>query len=141
MAAFSGIAPHAHWLLRLGLAGVFLYHGIIKFPMLDMLAEMMGFPVFMVALLAVAETLGGIFILVGGFGFDWMTRAAGAIFTVVMIGAIVLVHAQHGWNSVTLNPDDPQMGMMQNVMYLMAALYFLIAGNGRPATTTPAAAG
>lgn len=139
MEALNRVAPHAHWLLRLGLAGIFLYHGLVKFPMLEMMAEMMDFPVWMVAMLAVAETLGGVFILVGGFGFDWMTRAAGAIFAIVMIGAIVLVHLEHGWNSVTVMPDDPQMGMQQQFMYLMAGLYFLIAGNRVPPTAAPAA--
>lgn len=51
METLDRIAPHAHWLLRFSLASVFLYHGITKFPMLGMLAYMMGMPVAMVGML------------------------------------------------------------------------------------------
>ena len=96
----SPLAPHAHWFLRLSLASVFIYHAVTKFPNLEGVSQMIGFPVFLVAVLAVVELLGGILILLGGISKDWMTRLAGLIFVVVMIGAIFKVHLAHGWNSI-----------------------------------------
>ena len=111
MKAFDSIAPHAHWLLRAAIASVFLFHGITKFPVLGMMAEMMQMPFLMVLMLAVAETLAGLLILIGGFGPDWATRLAGLIVAVDMVGAIMLVHWQHGWNSVNMGTGNEGRGM------------------------------
>lgn len=92
MNALNRFAPHAHWLLRIALASVFLYHGITKFPSLGGLAEMMGMPVLAVALVARMETAGGAFVLVGGFGNDLLTRLGGLFLAPVMLGAIAMVH-------------------------------------------------
>lgn len=127
MNALKSLAPHAHWLLRIGLASVFLYHGPGKFADLEGLAAQMSMPVFMVALLAVMESLGGVLILAGGVLKDWMTRLAGLIFAVVMIGAIALVHFPNGWNSIG------NLGMEFQFTLLMTALFFLIRGNDTPA--------
>jgi putative oxidoreductase len=124
-------APYAHWLLRLALGSVFLYHGITKFPALGGLAEMMGMPVFMVGLLATAETVGAVFILVGGGGWDWMTRVGGLLIAPIMLGAIFMVHLQHGWNSVNMGSGNMGRGMEFQVTLLMIALYFLVVGNRR----------
>ena len=35
------LAPYAHWLLRIALAAVFLYHGLTKFPNAEKLSLMM----------------------------------------------------------------------------------------------------
>ena len=47
------LAPYAHWTLRLALAGVFLYHGLTKFPNLGGMAAMMGLPVAILTLVAI----------------------------------------------------------------------------------------
>lgn len=52
---FSGVV---HWLPRLTLAATFLYHGLGKFPMAEGMAQIMGWPVILVYLLALAE-IGG----------------------------------------------------------------------------------
>ena len=70
------LAPHAHWLPRLSLASIFLYHGLTKFGNLSGLSEMMGMPTFAIGLLGAMESVGGILILVGGAGRDWATRVA-----------------------------------------------------------------
>ncbi|MEX0747658.1 MAG: DoxX family protein [Rhodothermales bacterium] len=123
------LVSRAHWLLRIALAGIFLYHGITKFPALGMLAEMMGMPSFMIALLATMETAGGILILAGGIGPDWATRAAGAIFAVVMLGAIMMVHFSNGWNSVNMGMGNEGRGMEFQFSVLMTSLFFVITGN------------
>lgn len=138
MNALDRFGPKAHWLLRLSLASVFLYHGLTKFPALGMLSDMMGMPSAMIAMLASMETLAGILILVGGIGPAWATRTAGAIVSVVMLGAIGMVHLQHGWNSVNMGMGNEGRGMEFQFTLLTIALFFLIAGNGASTIGTPA---
>lgn len=130
MNTLNRLAPHAHWLLRIALASVFLFHGLTKFPQLQGMAEMMGMPVFMIALVALAETAGGALILVGGFGPDWATRLGGLLMAPVMIGAIAMVH----WGQWSFAPSEthPMGGMEFQFTMLMIALYFVIVGNGLP---------
>ncbi len=124
---FSGLG---HWLPRLSLAATFLYHGFPKFGMAQGMADMMGMPVIAVYMLALIEVGGALLILWGGFGPDWATRVSGLIFTVVMLGAIGMVHAQHGWNSVNMGPDMPGKGMEFQVLILTTSLFFAFKGNG-----------
>jgi len=125
----KSIIPHAHWFLRFALASVFLYHGLTKFPALGMLSEMMGMPSLMIGLLAAMETAAGILILVGGFGPEWATRVAGVIITMVMLGAISVVHFQNGWNSVNMGMGNEGRGMEFQVTLIMIAVFFIITGN------------
>ena len=125
----SRLASQAHWFLRLALASVFLYHGLTKFPVLGGMAEMMGMPVFVVGLLAGAETLGGLLILAGGVGPDWMTRLAGLLLAPIMLGAIFMVHLEHGWNSVNMGSGNMGRGMEFQFTLLMMSVYFLAVGN------------
>ncbi len=124
-------ASQAHWLLRIALASVFLYHGLDKFPQLDMMAQGMGMPVFMIAMVAVMETLGGLGILVGGFTKDWVTRLSALALVPVMLGAIVMVH--WGRWAFTATESHPMGGMEFQVVLLLLALFFLIRGNGTQA--------
>ena len=117
------LAPHAHWFLRLALASVFAYHGLTKFPNLEGLSGMMGMPVPMIAVLATVETIAAAMIVVGGISKDWMTRLAGLIFVIVMLGAIFMVHLTNGWNSIG------NMGMEFQVTLLAIGLYFTVRGN------------
>jgi len=131
MNALRSFAPYSHWFLRLALGSVFLYHGITKFPALGGLSEMMGMPVFVVGLLAAAETVGALLVLVGGLGWDWMTRLGGLLIVPIMLGAIFMVHLQHGWNSVNMGSGNMGRGMEFQFTLLMIALYFLVVGNAR----------
>lgn len=123
MQFLNNLAPHAHLLLRLALAGVFAYHGLSKFGDLNAMAQMMQMPVFMVALVGAAETVAAALIVLGGFMQEWMTRVAGLIIAVIMVGAIALVHWPHGWNSIG------NLGMEFQVTLLTAGLFFLLTGN------------
>ena len=92
MTFLNALAPHAHWILRLVLGSVFLYHGLTKFPALNEMSAMMGMPVVMILMVAVMETTGGALIVIGGFTKDWMTRL-GALFPIpVLLGAIAIFH-------------------------------------------------
>ena len=129
-----------HWALRLALGSVFVYHGLTKFPVLSGMADMMGMPVFMVGLLAVIETAGGLLIFFGGFGRDWATRVGGLLIIPIMLGAIFMVHLQHGWNSVNMGSGNMGRGMEFQFTLLMIALYFFVTGNNQARVSPPAPA-
>ncbi len=121
------IAPGAHWLLRVALASVFLYHGVGKFPMLNQMAQMMGAPAAMIALLATVETVGALLVLLGGFSKDWMTRIGALLLVPVMLGAITMMH----WGQWSFLPSEthPMGGVEFQVTLLLIQLYLVIKGN------------
>ncbi|MDR9417308.1 MAG: DoxX family protein [Gracilimonas sp.] len=121
----SGIA---HWLPRLALAAIFIYHGFPKIAMAGDVAAAMGMPVVMVITLGVVEIGGALLLLWGGFGPEWATRIAGILFTIVMIGAIVMVHAQYGWNSINMGNNGGR-GMEFQVLIIATSLLYVFKGN------------
>lgn len=121
----SGIA---HWLPRLSLAAIFIYHGFPKVAMAGDVAAMMGMPMVMVLMLGIVEIGGALLLLWGGFGPEWATRLAGLMFTVVMIGAIAMVHAQFGWNSINMG-DNGGRGMEFQVLIISTSLLYAFKGN------------
>ena len=128
----SNFTPNAHWLLRLGLASVFLFHGFGKLFDVTGFAEMMGLSFTVAALVTFAEIAAGIGIIVGGFGKALITRLATVAMIPVLIGAIVLVHGPR-W-SFTPAEGFPMGGMEFQVVLLLGALYFLVVGNARTGT-------
>jgi len=127
MKALNDISPHAHWLLRIALLSVFLFHGWSKLTGLGGFAEMMGLPVFIALLVALAETGGGILVFVGGFTKDWITRVGALVIIPVMLGAIFMVHWGQ-WHFMSTE-THPMGGMQFQVTLLFVALYLLIKGN------------
>jgi putative oxidoreductase len=127
MDALKKLSPYAHWALRVAAAGVFIYHGVTKFPDLAGGAQMMGMPVFVWALVAIAETLGGVLILIGGFLPDWVTRLGGLLIIPPMLGAIFMVH----WGQWAFVPSEthPMGGMEFQVSMFLLGLFFLLRGN------------
>lgn len=120
---------YAHWLLRIGFAAVFLYHGLGKFPNLSGFAQMAGIPLFLALIVALFETGGGLLVLIGGISrnLDWATRLGGALVIPVMLGAIAKVH----WPQWSFVPSEthPMGGMEFQVVLTLLGLYFLIRGN------------
>ena len=123
----DSLRPHAHWLLRIGLAGVFIFHGIGKFMALEGFSQMLGLPTPVAALVALAEVAGGVGIIVGAFTNDLTTRLAGLAVAPVMLGAIFMVH----WGRWNFTPAEgfPMGGMEFQVVLLLMALFFLVMGN------------
>jgi putative oxidoreductase len=113
------LGEHAHWVLRAAFAAVFVFHGVDKLAAPGGFAEMMGLPLAVAVLVALAETAAGALVLVGGFGVDWATRLAGLLAIPVMLGAIAMVH----WPRWTFVPAPEQgfpMGGMEFQVTLIA---------------------
>lgn len=129
----SGIA---HWLPRLSLAAIFIYHGFPKVVMTGDVAAMMGMPFIMVLMLGLVEVIGALLLLWGGVGPDWATRLSGLLFTAVMIGAIIMVHAQYGWNSINMGNNGGR-GMEFQVLIIAVSLLYAFKGNALNKTVEP----
>lgn len=132
----NNLAQHAHWLLRIGFASVFLFHGFEKFPQISGMAQMLGLPEFVMWLVALSEVAAGGLVLIGGFTHDLLTRLGGLAAIPVMLGAIVRVH----WGRWSFTPTEthPMGGMEFQVVLLLIGLYFLLRGNGSGSTTANA---
>ncbi len=132
--ALDSLKPHAHWLLRIGLASVFLYHGSGKVMDLGGFSQMTGLPTAVAALVALAELAGGVGIIVGAFTNDLITRLAGLAMAPVLLGAIFMVH----WGRWDFMSADgfPMGGMEFQVVLLCSAIYFLVMGNGGSSRTS-----
>jgi putative oxidoreductase len=126
-----GDVPAAHWLLRLSVAGTFVYHGATKFPALEAGAQFMGLPLWLWTLVAVVEVAAGLALLAGGavrsrLG-DLATRAGGLGVIAIMLGAIALVH----WGQWSALPSEthPVGGMEFQTLLLATGLVFALRGN------------
>ena len=125
--ALNFLKPHAHWLLRIGLAGVFLYHGLYKVMNFGGFSQMMGLPTSVAALVTFAELAGGVAIIVGAFSKDLITRLAGLAMAPILLGAIFMVHWGR-WNFMAAE-GFPMGGMEFQVVLLLTALFFVVMGN------------
>lgn len=136
------INSNAHWLLRIALASVFLYHGVLKLMNLEGFAQMLPISYTEVVLVALAETVGGLFVLLGGLNsgrlFDLATRIGAALNIPVIIGAISIVH----WGRWNFVPSDthPMGGFEFQAVLLLVLLFLVITGNRGFASTQPAVA-
>lgn len=131
----ASLAPHAHWMLRAGLASVFLFHGIGKLAGPVQFAEMMQLPLIVAILVALAEVGGGLAVLTGSvLKRDWITRLGGLAIAPVMLGAIAMVH--WGRWSFVATESHPMGGMEFQVVLLLMGLYFAIVGNADPSKST-----
>ena len=136
------LTKNAHWLLRIALASVFVYHGLLKFSNLEGFAQMLPISYTEVVLVALAETGGGLLVLLGGFRNDAIsdlaTRIGAALNIPVMIGAITLVHWGQ-WNFVP-SETHPMGGMQFQSVLVLIMLFLVITGNRGLSGTQPAVA-
>ncbi|MEN8133688.1 MAG: DoxX family protein [Pseudomonadota bacterium] len=125
------ITVNAHWLLRIALASVFVYHGVLKFMDLEGFANMLPITYTEVVLVALAEVGGSLLILLGGFRndpvSDVVTRIGAFLNIPVMIGAVTLVH----WGRWNFLPSEthPIGGIEFQVVLGLIMLYIVITGN------------
>ncbi len=132
METLTKLGVHSHWLVRMSLFGIFFYHGYMKFPGGEAMAQMMNMPVALVYLLGVMEVAGALLVIIGGFGPDLATRIAGGIFCVVMLGAIFMVHAKYGWNSINMGGGNMGRGMEFQILIYTVSFMILTRGNSLP---------
>jgi putative oxidoreductase len=125
------ITSNAHWLLRIALASVLLFHGVLKLANLEGFAQMLPISYLQVVLVALAETGGGLLVLVGGFRdgaiSDLATRVGAALNIPVLIGAITIVHWGQ-WNFVP-SETHPMGGFEFQAVLLLLVLYLVVTGN------------
>ena len=131
------LTTNAHWLLRIALASVFVYHGILKFQNLEGFAQMLPISYLQVVLVAAAETGGGLLVLFGGFRkdviSDFATRIGAALNIPVIVGAIAIVHWGQ-WNFVP-SATHPMGGFEFQTVLLLVMLYLVLTGNSAFAVT------
>ena len=125
------LTPHAHWLLRIALASVFLYHGLLKLMNPQAFADMLPIGYALVILVGLAEAGGSLLLLAGGFRnnavSDLVTRLGAALNIPVMIGAISMVH----WGRWNFLPSEthPIGGIEFQVVLTLVMAYLVITGN------------
>ncbi len=122
------IGKHAHWLLRLAIASVFLFHGLAKLPTLAAFASMLKMPWIVALAVALCESLGGILIILGGVLQDrgLATRLGSILIIPVMLTAMFMVH--WGQWSFMSSESHPMGGIEFHVVLLAVLFYFLIKG-------------
>jgi putative oxidoreductase len=123
----SKLKNNAHWLLRIALASVFIFHGVGKLMMLEQTANMLGISFSVTLAVALAEALGGLALIVGPFTNKLITRLGAIAIIPVMLGAIVMVH--WGRWSFTAAEGFPMGGMEFQVVLILIAAYLFIRGN------------
>ena len=125
------LTANAHWLLRIALASVFIYHGLLKFANLEGFAQMLPLSYLEVVLVAAAETVGGLLVLIGGLRHgnlaDLATRVGAALNIPVIIGAIAMIHWGR-WNFVP-SESHPMGGFEFQAVLLLVMLYLVFTGN------------
>ena len=122
-------ARHAHWLVRVPLALVMLYHGIDKWLTAGItgFAGAMALPWPLALLVVISEIAAGALLLAGPWLGDWFTRLGAALACPVLLGAIFMVHWGQ-WHFLP-SPSHPMGGMEFQVTLLCLAIFLLIRGN------------
>ena len=125
------LTTNAHWFLRVALASVFVYHGVLKFMNLEGFAQMLPISYLEVVLVATAETVGGLLVLLGGLRNDNLsdlaTRIGAALNIPVIVGAITMIHWGR-WNFVP-SESHPMGGFEFQAVLLLLMLYLVFTGN------------
>ena len=110
-----------HWGIRASLGITFLVHSLKKFDpsWQGWLVETAGLPAEMQLPIALAEFLGGIFLLTGV-----LTRITGVVFSVILLGAIFHIRFENGF-------FVSQGGWEWDLIMLAVALTIIAAGPGK----------
>lgn len=128
---YPAVYQHLHWLFRIVLSGTFVYHGIDKFTAgIAGFAGAVGIPEPVAFLVAAGEIAVGLSLFVGGLPVPkagWFTRLGGVGMSVIMLGAITLVH----WGRWAFSPADgyPLGGMEYQTLLVLLGTYLALRGN------------
>jgi len=110
-----------HWGIRAALGITFLVHSLKKFDpsWQGWLVDTAGLPAEMQLPIALAEFLGGIFLLTGV-----LTRITGTVFSVILLGAIFHIRFENGF-------FISEGGWEWDMIMLAVALTIIAAGPGK----------
>jgi putative oxidoreductase len=121
-AAFKENVLHdiTHWGIRASIGAIFIVHSLKKFdPSWQEWLISIGIPPEMQLPIALAEFIGGIFLVVGV-----LTRITGTVFAVILLGAIFHIRWENGF-------FISQGGWEWDLVMLAAVLAIIAAGPGR----------
>ena len=117
------LSKYIHWVLRLVLAATFIMHGYPK------LGYNLGMN-FIGYLVGPFEIFGAIFLLLGAFSKDIITRLGGLMIAIIMLGAIFIIHFQDGWMMHATADSVPYTrGFEWQALILAVSLMFVFKGN------------
>ena len=109
-----------NWGIRASIGAIFIVHSLKKFdPSWQEWLVSIGIPPEMQLPIALAEFIGGIFLVVGV-----LTRITGAVFGVILLGAIFHIRWENGF-------FVSQGGWEWDLVMLAAVLLIIAAGPGR----------
>ncbi len=108
------IIRNIHWLIRISLASTFIYHG---YPKLGVSIANLGYVGYLVGPF---ELLGAMFLILGGFLHENLTRVGSLLIAIIMIGAIYMHLFK--WN-------DHLSSVEWQFLILANCIFFIIRGN------------
>ena len=109
-----------YWGIRASIGAIFIVHSIKKFdPGWQEWLISIGIPPEMQLPIALAELIGGILLVVGV-----LTRITGAVFSVILLGAIFHIRWENGF-------FVSKGGWEWDLVMLAAVLAFIVVGPGR----------
>ena len=125
------ISSNAHWVFRAGAVSALLQHGILKFLDLREFTHLVANPTPETALVAGAEVLGCLLLILGGFSntrlSDLTTRAGAMLNIIVLLGIVILV-AIGQW-TVNAGTTTALGGFQFQLILVGLMAYVLITGN------------
>jgi uncharacterized membrane protein YphA (DoxX/SURF4 family) len=74
----------AHWFFRLGLTGLFFYHGFSQMPEMGFSGQFASTPVSILIILLLMEATGAVLVVAGGFFRGLLTRL-GAVLLIITV--------------------------------------------------------
>ncbi|MBT8243324.1 MAG: DoxX family protein [Nitrosopumilus sp.] len=109
-----------HWGISASIGAIFIVHSLKKFdPSWQEWLVSIGIPPEMQLPIALAEFIGGVLLVVGV-----MTRITGAVFSVILLGAIFHIRWENGF-------FVSKGGWEWDLVMLAAVLAIIVAGPGR----------
>ena len=121
-ATLKGTVLHdiSHWGIRASIGAIFIVHSLKKFdPSWQEWLISIGIPPELQLPIALAEFIGGIFLVTG-----ILTRITGAVFSVILLGAIFHIRWENGF-------FVSKGGWEWDLIMLAAVLAIMVAGPGR----------
>lgn len=121
MNIFEKIYTHAHWILRLALASVFVYHGIFMLKYVPNSLQNLGIIPFEAITIGLIQVVAPILILLGAVFTVWLARAGCAMLIGLLIYFIIQIH--WGQWSFVASKTHPAGGMEFPVVLMAICIY------------------